>query len=507
MTHADRLLGIYPEAQPPVSRTIPRARRWLFGALLLVCVGCRIRDDVPPAPSASASTAPSVAPTPAVVVAPDAASDTGIDIPDAEPPPEGSEALAFAGLGTGAEADASLHDAIRAALASLSIAENAGSAAVAGVVILEDDPKLNAGTGVNLRIDGRTAEADAAVMVLNTDGSSHFAAVAAVEGVKNPVLVAEKLLGAPTPVLAGFWARDFAARVGITTEPVAQDAQHEAYRAAMLAALADGGTPWHQLPWATYVDPSLRDGGLSQSDAGATDAGANDSGRDAAKPDAARDTGDASADAAPAPSASTAPSASPAPSAPAAPSASATPATSAKPPKPPAPKPPTPLPKPQPKPPAPLPKPQPKPPAPPASSTPSTPSPAPSDTVAVLIRDANDRFAVAASSGGPPLSLPGRIGDVPVYGAGIFVGPHGAVAVTGRGELIVELALARRVYERLALTHSARISATWGIKLVPKDEQVGIAVLGKRDAYVARTATLAWLGWRDGKWKAPEESP
>ena len=71
----------------------------------------------------------------------------------------------------------------------------------------------------------------------------------------------------------------------------------------------------------------------------------------------------------------------------------------------------------------------------------------------------------------------------------------------------MELGLARRVYDRLALTRSARIAATWGAKQVPKDEQIGVAVLGKRDGYVARSAALAWLGWRDGKWKAPEDKP
>src|SRR5690606_38788873 len=84
------------------------------------------------------------------------------------------------------------------------------------------------------------------------------------------------------------------------------------------------------------------------------------------------------------------------------------------------------------------------------------PRPTPADTVALLIRDANDLFAVAASSGGPLLALPGRVGDVAVPGAGIYVGKQGAVAITGRGELLVELQLARKVYERLELTRSAR---------------------------------------------------
>lgn len=496
MTHADRLLGICSGAHSQPSRLTARGGWALLGALLIACVGCRIREDVPPAPSASASLAPSSAPSPSALAIRDAASEAAPEVPDAEPPPEGSEALAFAGLGTDGEADATLHDAIRAALASLSTDQRAGSAAVAGVVVLEDDPKLNAGTGGNLRVDGRTAEADAAVMVLDADGESHFAAVAAIEGVKNPILVAEKLLGGPTPVLSGFWARDFASRVGITAEPISQDAQVSSYRAAMSAALADSGAPWHRLPWATYVDPALRDGGAPlPRDAGPPDAGARDAAQDGAAQDAGSQEkpldGSTSSDA-------TAPvnSATPGSSAGVAPAPSAGP--TAKPPKPPTP--------PSPKPRAPKPPPTPTPAKPSPSASP-TPAPAPSDTVAVLIRDANDRFAVAASSGGPPLALPGRIGDVPVYGAGIFVGPHGAVAVTGRGELIVELGLARKIYERLALTRSARIAATWGVKQVPKEEPVGIAVLGKRDAHVARTAALAWLGWRDGKWKAPEDAP
>ena len=52
--------------------------------------------------------------------------------------------------------------------------------------------------------------------------------------------------------------------------------------------------------------------------------------------------------------------------------------------------------------------------------------------------------------------LRGRIGDVPIYGAGLFAGKHGAIAATGTGERIIENSLARHAHELLARGAHAR---------------------------------------------------
>lgn len=91
--------------------------------------------------------------------------------------------------------------------------ENGGGpldAAVAATVVLEDDPRFNAGTGSNLRLDGRTIEMEASVMT--DDG--RFGAVACIERVKNPVLVAKALHPTPHNLLAGRGATAYARRHG-----------------------------------------------------------------------------------------------------------------------------------------------------------------------------------------------------------------------------------------------------------------------------------------------------
>jgi isoaspartyl peptidase/L-asparaginase-like protein (Ntn-hydrolase superfamily) len=83
--------------------------------------------------------------------------------------------------------------------------------ALAGTVHLENDPRFNAGTGANIRLDGRTIQMDASVMT----GEGRFAAVAAIERVLNPVLVARAVMDStPHLVLAGEGATRFAHLLG-----------------------------------------------------------------------------------------------------------------------------------------------------------------------------------------------------------------------------------------------------------------------------------------------------
>jgi L-asparaginase / beta-aspartyl-peptidase len=103
----------------------------------------------------------------------------------------------------------------RAALAGWNILEQGGSAldaAEAAVVVLEDDPLFNAGTGSTLNSVGQV-ETDAAIM----DGRTLRAgAVAALSGVKNPIKVARRILEDGRHVmLAGQGALLFARQSGL----------------------------------------------------------------------------------------------------------------------------------------------------------------------------------------------------------------------------------------------------------------------------------------------------
>ncbi len=109
------------------------------------------------------------------------------------------------------EYEASLGLALDAGAKLLADGGNALDAAVAAVVLLEDDPLFNAGRGATFTFDGRI-ELDAAVM----DGRDRAAgAVAGVTTVRNPVLLARSVMEqGPHVFLAGAGAERFAREHG-----------------------------------------------------------------------------------------------------------------------------------------------------------------------------------------------------------------------------------------------------------------------------------------------------
>jgi len=60
------------------------------------------------------------------------------------------------------------------------------------------------------------------------------------------------------------------------------------------------------------------------------------------------------------------------------------------------------------------------------------------DTVGVIARDARGSIAGACTTSGLPFKLPGRVGDSPIPGHGLYVDPDaGAATATGAGELVM----------------------------------------------------------------------
>jgi L-asparaginase / beta-aspartyl-peptidase len=110
--------------------------------------------------------------------------------------------------------DAAREGCRAAAAAGWQILLQGGSALDAvetAIVTLENDPGFNAGTGAVLTKDGR-AELDAGLM----DGSSlEVGAVAGVERIKNPILLARSVLHSPHTLLMGKGAEAFAQRCGM----------------------------------------------------------------------------------------------------------------------------------------------------------------------------------------------------------------------------------------------------------------------------------------------------
>lgn len=72
------------------------------------------------------------------------------------------------------------------------------------------------------------------------------------------------------------------------------------------------------------------------------------------------------------------------------------------------------------------------------------------DTVGAIALDHAGNLVAANSTGGTPFKLPGRVGDTPLVGCGLYADARvGAAVCTGWGESIVRVALARRAVELL----------------------------------------------------------
>jgi beta-aspartyl-peptidase (threonine type) len=97
-----------------------------------------------------------------------------------------------------------------------------------------------------------------------------------------------------------------------------------------------------------------------------------------------------------------------------------------------------------------------------AAMTPAAPPVpvAPSDTVGAVALDARGHLAVATSTGGIRLKVPGRVGDVPCIGAGFYADDTiGAASSTGQGEGIMRVLMAKRALDHLTAGASPQQAA------------------------------------------------
>lgn len=228
------------------------------------------------------------------------------------------------------------------------------------VVVLEDDPRTNAGTGSSMRMDG-TIQMDASIM----DSRLRAGAVAAIEGVRNPIRVARRVMGTPHILLAGIWATRFARKAGFPEYDPSTDQARERHR-EVLRNLRVGKVPAWARTWLAHG----------------------------------------------------------------------------------------------------------------------------SDTVGAVARDAKGRYAAANSTGGISLMLPGRVGDSPILGAGLYAGPDGAVATTGIGEEIMRRVLAKSVYDRME--RGSQRACVEGLSLYPKRVPIGIIAVGSDGAGEVANRDMAW---------------
>ncbi len=72
-----------------------------------------------------------------------------------------------------------------------------------------------------------------------------------------------------------------------------------------------------------------------------------------------------------------------------------------------------------------------------------------SDTVGCVVWD-GEGLAAASSTGGCSLKMPGRVGDTPCLGGGIFASEASAIVCTGVGEAFIETLTAKFVDEKIS---------------------------------------------------------
>lgn len=126
-------------------------------------------------------------------------------------------------------------------------------------------------------------------------------------------------------------------------------------------------------------------------------------------------------------------------------------------------------------------------------------------TVGAVALDGRGTVASGASTGGIDSMLPGRVGDTPLIGCGVYADNRsGAVSMTGLGEGIICLAMAKTVCDRLAsgVSPVAAAKQVLGQLVSRLQGAAGMLVLTSNSRYAIRHVTpYMAAGWWDGKRK------
>ena len=110
--------------------------------------------------------------------------------------------------------------------------------------------------------------------------------------------------------------------------------------------------------------------------------------------------------------------------------------------------------------------------------------------IGVLASDGRGHFAVVNSTGGTAYSLPGRVGDTPFIGCGLYAGKYGAVAATGVGEEIMKKQLSWRIYQDLKAGRSAQRACDAALRLIKPYIPVGVIAISRTGYGVAHNINM-----------------
>jgi beta-aspartyl-peptidase (threonine type) len=119
------------------------------------------------------------------------------------------------------------------------------------------------------------------------------------------------------------------------------------------------------------------------------------------------------------------------------------------------------------------------------------------DTVGAVAVDELRNFAAAASTGGPTMKLPGRIGDTPQIGSGLYSdNVAGAATVTGLGEIAIRLALSKTVCTLMENGLTAQAASTQAVRTASRRLRGDVGVIAidpnGRMAAVHNTPYMPW---------------
>ncbi|MFM8569718.1 MAG: N(4)-(beta-N-acetylglucosaminyl)-L-asparaginase [Candidatus Kapaibacterium sp.] len=142
------------------------------------------------------------------------------------------------------------------------------------------------------------------------------------------------------------------------------------------------------------------------------------------------------------------------------------------------------------------------------------------DTICMISRDGNGNFSVACTTSGLAWKIHGRVGDIPIIGAGLFVDHEvGAATATGKGEAVIRIAGSAIIVELMRqgktpqqaceeaverIVHRQRDYKEFQVGFIAMNSagQTGAFSIHKGFQYALRTPTLREL--RDSGFRMPE---
>lgn len=131
-----------------------------------------------------------------------------------------------------------------------------------------------------------------------------------------------------------------------------------------------------------------------------------------------------------------------------------------------------------------------------------SPIPPARGTVGAVAIDSTGNIASATSTGGSPHKKKGRVGDVPVYGAGGYSDDrYGGASATGIGENIMRHVLSKNVIDRVANGISATAATLTAVAEVAEhipNPEVGVIALDQAgNIGAAHTTAFMPIAWVD----------